>query len=104
MGDGACRLVSRSVIASSITLRQVGCHSDWSIQDTQSSVETFQFSVFCKGHGVTCGPRHHPIIADKTSRHLKFKKPENVSVETMVLPPAIPENADGSTSAPAPAP
>lgn len=106
--DGACRLVSRSIIASSIVVRKVGCHSDWSVHDTQEEVERFEFSVFCKGHGVSCGPRNHPMISDKVSLHLKYEKPDpqmetqsNLagSTATASLPGAADDQADSEARA-----
>lgn len=69
--DGACRSIARNTYLTSIVVRQVGCHTDWHAEDTgDTSMRSFSSLQICLGHQASCGPRHHPAIADEWSPQL----------------------------------
>eukprot|EP00931_Biecheleriopsis_adriatica_P078468 TRINITY_DN51927_c0_g1_i1.p1 TRINITY_DN51927_c0_g1~~TRINITY_DN51927_c0_g1_i1.p1 ORF type:complete len:377 (-),score=60.93 TRINITY_DN51927_c0_g1_i1:57-1055(-) len=71
---GACRAVKRWMVYSSIVLRTVGCHPDWSARMSgEKDVDMFisgEGVFYCAGHQATCAPRHHPALADRLSPQL----------------------------------
>lgn len=74
---GACRPVSQWTVVSSIVLRGVGCHPDWSaIEAGDPEVELFEPEFTCLGHTATCAPRNHPAIADRRSIRLQTVPPD----------------------------
>lgn len=68
--DGACRAKSERIVLQTIVLRTVGCHPEWLATDTPEELFTWTYQRVCVGHSVTCGPRHHPGLADRYSPFL----------------------------------
>lgn len=67
---GACRAVSRWTVAETVVMRTVGCHPDWHAVDAgDTDVIQHTSSYICVGHVTSCGPRHHPALADHMSTH-----------------------------------
>jgi len=67
---GACRAESRWTVAVSVVMRRVGCHSGWHALDAgDPDVAVYTSYYICVGHVASCGPRHHPALADHSSVH-----------------------------------
>eukprot|EP00930_Biecheleria_cincta_P020697 TRINITY_DN15500_c0_g1_i1.p1 TRINITY_DN15500_c0_g1~~TRINITY_DN15500_c0_g1_i1.p1 ORF type:complete len:328 (-),score=36.47 TRINITY_DN15500_c0_g1_i1:41-1024(-) len=75
---GACRAVSRWTVYSSIVLRRVGCHPDWTASEAGEKVLDASFvadgDLYCSGHLATCAPRNHPALADRLAPQLLTKQ------------------------------
>lgn len=92
---GACRAVSRWTVYSSIVLRKVGCHSDWTAigagETMIASAVVAEGDLICKGHQATCAPRHHPALADRGAPQLLTKQH---ALDKMALKPPEDPYAD----------
>jgi len=80
---GACRTSATRVVAETIVLRTVGCHTDWWARDTgDTEVDIFQQDSVCVGHYASCGPRNHPALADARSEYLVSRPTGSASINS----------------------
>mmetsp|Transcript_63225 Transcript_63225/g.150798 ORF Transcript_63225/g.150798 Transcript_63225/m.150798 type:complete len:340 (+) Transcript_63225:85-1104(+) len=87
--DGACRSSYTRMVAETVVLRTVGCHTDWRARDTgDTEVELFQQESVCVGHYSSCGPRNHPALSDERSENLMLRSPGTAT--SSVGPPSPP--------------
>lgn len=72
--DGGCREVRRTTAYSSIIIRIVGCHPDWTAAVADDNTVTqYQYGrLYCPGHVATCGPRDFPVLGDLGSKQLMY--------------------------------